>query len=110
MCVTPIVVLNWKDEEFGQSDAELDEKLREKSEGVSSRGTVRESAPFDAEMRNSLNFYHGEATMETKLPEDAVHRSLIARMLQFGLDPSDYVRHMAIRNAKLCFAVSKLNR
>ena len=89
-CVTPVVVRNWRDGAVV---------------GSVERPQPNTAGNEDPEFRDSFNFYHGEATMETDLPEDAVHRSLMARVSQFGLDPFDLVQHVSQRNLKILAAM-----
>ena len=99
VCVTPVVVLDWDDDKraVNAESENLCARSRKRSKSVSKAST--EYAFIDPQ--STLNFYHGEAVMETELPEDAMHRSLIARYAQFGLDAYAVVKHVASNNLKI---------
>ena len=67
-----------------------------------------ENREFDFDPRLTLNFYHGEAARESRLPEDAMHRSFVATAAQLGLNAYKIVGHVAANNLKIMDACRKL--
>ena len=98
-CVTPVAVLDDGNVEEGKELQSRDHPIPR----AAPRTEGDEAPSFDPE--STLNFYHGEAVMETQLPEDALHRSIIARYAQFGLDAYNVVGHIAGNNVRILEAV-----